>query len=423
MHWCGSHCGRAASGMFQEGALSGLKVVELTDRISGQVAGSFCARLLGDAGANVIKVESPEGDPYRRSGPYPGGVPDPDWSGLFLYLNSNKRGVSLDIESPGGRAAFLDLVAAADFLVLGHNSSEVERLGLRREKLSEANPRLIITTITPFGLTGPNSGYLGDDLIAIAAGGMAYATPGIPDSVGDPDLEPPLRSNTNMAGYLAAVQGAMASVAALLSRKIQGTGCEIDLSMQEAVAAVMPFELAHASYHDPKPRKPEIFGVMPNAYLPCKDGYVVVMAVMEAHWRNLMDLADNPDWAELEVFSSGVERARNWDALEPLLLEWTMAHTGAEIAQLAQDRGIPCFPAYTVGQMVDSAHVTERGFMVDMQGPGGQKFQLPGYPVRLERTPWQLFRPAPKLGEHTSEVLGEWLGYTAEQLLNFGVGA
>ena len=408
--------------MLQEGALSGLKVVELTDRVSGQVAGSFCARLLGDAGADVVKVEPPEGDRFRKNGPYPGGIPDPDQSGLFLYLNSNKRGVSLDIEPPEGRAVFLDLVAAADFLVLGQNSSEVERLGLRRERLSEANPGLIVTTITPFGLTGPNSAYLGDELIAISAGGMAYATPGIPDSVGDLDLEPPLRSNTHMAGYLAGVQGAVASVAALLSRSIghagQGAGCEIDLSMQEAVAAVMPFELAHASYHQAKPRKPEIFGVMPNAYLPCQDGYVVVMAVMEAHWRNLMDLADNPDWADLEVFSSGVERARNWDALEPLLLEWTMSHTGAEIAQLAQDRGIPCFPAYTVGQMVDSAHVTERGFMVDMQGPGGQTFKLPGYPVRMERTPWRLSRPAPRLGEHTSEVLTEWLGYSADQLLS-----
>ena len=408
--------------MLKEGALSGLKVVELTDQVSGQVAGSFCARLLGDAGADVVKVEPPHGDRYRRNGPYPGGVPDPEWSGLFLYLNSNKRGVSLDIESAGGWAAFLDLAAASDFLVLGQNSAEIERLGLRRERFSDANPGLIVTAITPFGLTGPNSAYLGDDLIAISAGGMAFATPGVPDRVGDPDLEPPLRSNTHMAGYLAGVQGAMASIAALLSRALgQGAGCEIDLSMQEAVAAVMPFELAHASYHKAKGRQPGVFGLMPNAYLPCRDGYVVVMAVMDAHWRNLMDLAGNPDWADLEVFSSGVERARNWDAFEPLLLEWTMAHTGAEIAQLAQDRGIPCFPAYTVGQMVDSAHVTERGFMLDMKGPGGEKFKLPGYPVRLERTPWQLFRPAPKLGEHTSEVLGEWLGYSAAQLAELAV--
>ncbi len=402
--------------MVAAGALSGLKVLELTD----QVAGSFCARLLGDAGADVVKVEPLEGDRYRWNGPYPGGVPDPDWSGLFLYLNSNKRGGSLEIGTTGGRAAFLDLAAAADFLVLGQNSSEIERLDLRREQISHNNPGLIVIAITPFGLTGPNSSYLGDELIAISAGGMAYATPGIPDSVQDPASEPPLRSNTHMAGYLAGVQGAVAGVAALMSRTIQGTGCEIDLSMQEAVAAVMPFELAHASYNKAKGRGPEVFGLMPNAYLPCKDGYVVVMAVMEAHWRNLMDLAGNPDWAGLEVFSSGIERARNWDALEPLLLDWTMAHTGAEIAQLAQDRGIPCFPAYTVGQMVDSAHVTDRGFMVDMEGPAGQRFKLPGYPVRLERTPWRLFRPAPKLGEHTSEVLDEWLGYSAGQLSSAG---
>jgi crotonobetainyl-CoA:carnitine CoA-transferase CaiB-like acyl-CoA transferase len=97
-----------------------------------------------------------------------------------------------------------------------------------------------------------------------------------------------------------------------------------------------------------------------------------------------------------------------------------MAHTGAEIAQLAQDKGIPCFPAYTVGQMVDSAHVTERDFMIDMEATGGQRFKLPGYPVRLEKTPWQLFRPAPKLGEHTAEVLDEWLGYSPEQILALG---
>ena len=411
--------------MFQAGALSGLKVVELTD----QVAGSFCARLLGDAGADVVKVEPPAGDRLRRNGPYPGGVPDPDWSGLFLYLNSNKRGLSLDIEAPEGRTAFLDLVAASDFLVVGQNSLEIERLGLRRERLQEqlsgSNPGLIVTAITPFGLSGPNSTYLGDELIAISAGGMAFATPGIPDRLQDPASEPPLRSNTHMAGYLAGVQGAVASVAALLSRSMPGAGqnvgCEIDLSIQEAVAAVMPFELAHASYHKAKRRQPEIFGVMPNTYLPCKDGYVVVMAIMEAHWRNLMDLAGNPEWSNLEVFSSAVERARNWDALEPLLLEWTMDHTGAEIARLAQERGIPCFPAYTVGQMVDSAHVIERGFMMDLEGPGGQKFKLPGYPVRMEHTPWRLSRPAPKLGEHTGEVLTEWLGYSADQLSAVGV--
>ena len=133
--------------MFNEGALSGLKVVELTD----QVAGSFCARLLGDAGADVVKIEPPDGDRYRRNGPFPGGVPDPECSGLFLYLNSNKRGLSLNIEAPDGWAAFLDLVAAADFLVLGQDSLEIERLGVGRGRSSDSDPGMSVTTITPVG--------------------------------------------------------------------------------------------------------------------------------------------------------------------------------------------------------------------------------------------------------------------------------
>jgi crotonobetainyl-CoA:carnitine CoA-transferase CaiB-like acyl-CoA transferase len=149
---------------------------------------------------------------------------------------------------------------------------------------------------------------------------------------------------------------------------------------------------------------------MPNVYLPCKDGYVVIMAVIEAHWRRLMEAAGNPDWGELEVFATAGERARNWDALEPLVLEWTMSHTGEEIARLAQERGVPCFPAYTVGQMMESPHVAERGFLQEFTSPGGRSFQLPGHPIRMSATPWRTFRPAPRLGQHTVEVLGDWLG-------------
>ena len=172
---------------------------------------------------------------------------------------------------------------------------------------------------------------------------------------------------------------------------------------------VIPYELAHASYHEPKKREPTIFGAMPNAYLPCKDGYVVIMAVMDSHWQALMELTGNQDWGHMEIFASAQERARNWDALEPMLLEWTMNRTGAEITGLAQSKGVPCFAAYSVGEMVESEQVAARGFMWDLEGPGGQKFQLPGYPVRMEAMPWRLRRRAPRLGEHNVQVIGEWL--------------
>ena len=171
----------------------------------------------------------------------------------------------------------------------------------------------------------------------------------------------------------------------------------------------MPYELAHAAYHEPKTRQPPGFALMPNVYMPCKDGYVVIMAVLDGHWRRLMEAAGSPDWGDLEVFATGRQRGENWDALEPLLLEWTMSHTGEEIARLAQERGVPCFPAYSVGQMMESPHVAERGFLQDLTSPGGRSFKLPGHPIRMGSTPWRSFRPAPRLGQHTAEVLWEWL--------------
>ena len=382
-------------------ALSGLRIVEY----GNLVAGPFCARLLADAGADVIKVEPPQGDESRRRGPFPKDTPDPEWSALYLYLNANKQGVLIDLENRRGLGLFQELLQQADILVVNHPPDVLDRLQLRREHLKDLNPGLVVTAITPFGLTGPYRDYAGDDLIAVSAGGLAHATPGVPDMVSDPEREPPLRANTYIGEFLAGIHAAIATMVAVMRRELTGEGCEVDVSQQEAVAMVMPWEIAHASYLEPKRREPVVFANQPNAYLPCKDGYVVVAGFLEHHWRGIVELLGNPDWAQSEVFGDAFERARNWDALEPLILEWTMEHTGAEIAQLSQAKGVPCFPAYTVGQMVDSKHVAEREFLWTHQGPNGSTFKLPGYPVRMAATPWRLRRPAPKLGEHTAHRL------------------
>ena len=145
-------------------ALSGLKVLEYGD----MVPGAFCARLLADAGADVVKVEPPTGDGSRKTGPFPGGVENPDWSGLYLYLNANKRGVSLDLAKPQEAADFKNLASQAEVLVLDHPASVIDGLGLRWHHLKALNPRLIVTAITPFGLSGPNRDYAGDDLISVS---------------------------------------------------------------------------------------------------------------------------------------------------------------------------------------------------------------------------------------------------------------
>ena len=389
-------------------ALAGLRVVEC----ASSVAGAYCARLLGDAGADVIKVEPTRGDPARRRGPFPDDVPDPNWSGLFLYLNYNKRGITADLHVPRGREIVLRLLAKADVLVLADSAPELDRLRLYRDHLREVNPNLIVTVITPYGLTGPFRDYAGDDLTAINHGGLAYVTPGLPDIIGGSDKEPPLRANTCLSGIEAGIQGAAATLLAAFSRSLTGQGDQIDLSVHSAVASMLPFETSQAVYNVPNDREPRTFGIQPNVYIPCKDGYVVLAAWMQANWRALKEMMGNPDWAESEVFVDQYERARNWDALQPLLLEWTIQHTGQEIIDKARASGVPAFPTYTVPQMVQSEHLEARGFWVSHPHPGYDPIRLPGYPVHMSQTPWRLRRPAPRLGEHTREVLERELEYS-----------
>ena len=387
-------------------ALSGLRVLEYGNMVSGP----FCARLLADSGADCVKVEPPGGDESRGRGPFHDDAPDPDFGGLYLYLNANKRGVTLDLETSSGRASFGELASRADVVVVNGLTRDLERLGLLHRDFVEVNPGLIVTAITPFGLTGPRRYWAGDDLVAVASGGLMYATPGLPDMVHEPELEPPLRANAHVGEMVAGIHAAAATVAAVLQAELTGEGCQVDVSQQEAVAMVLSWEIAHASYLAPKAREPFVFATMPNSYLPCKDGHVVVVGYMDRHFKGLAELMGMPELADMEVFADTYERSRNWDALEPLVLEWTMAHTGEEIARMAQERGVPCFPASSVGQMVESEHVLAREYLWTHELPGGGSVKVPGNPMRMAKTPPALRRRAPALGEHTLEVMKEWLG-------------
>ena len=392
-------------------ALSDLRVLEYGNFVSGP----FCARLLADAGADCVKVEPPGGDESRTRGPFPGDVADPDRSGLYLYLNANKLGITLDLESPQDREVFRGLVKQADVLVVNRRPHDLERLELRRHHLEDLNPRLIVTCITPFGLTGPYRDYAGDDLIAVASGGLMYATPGLPDMVNCPDREPPLRANTHVGDFVAGIHATIATLVAVAQRDLTGEGCEVDLSQQAAVAMAMMWEIGHASYLEPRRREPTVFASMPNSYLPCSDGYVVVVGFMDHHWGRLVELIGTPELADMEVFSGPHERARNWDALRPMLLEWTMNHTGEEIGRMAQAKGVPCFPAYRVGQMVESKHVRARGYLQDYGQQDGISVLLPSNPIRMQGTLPSLRFPAPRLGQPSDGVLERWLGRSARE--------
>ena len=225
----------AGVGHDQDGALSGLKVVEYASFVSGP----YCARLLADAGAQVIKVEPPEGDEARRRGPFPDDTSDPNRSGLFMYLNINKKGVTLDLSRPEARDVFLDLLKDADVLVENNPPLIMREQGLDFPTLHALYPGLIVVSLTHFGQTGPYRDYRGDDLVATNMGGLAYSTPGLPDHVEDPMKEPPLKPATYLSDFVAGLVGAVATFLALFSRTRGGAGRQVDVSQQEAIASMM----------------------------------------------------------------------------------------------------------------------------------------------------------------------------------------
>lgn len=380
----------------------GIRVVEY-----GQTTmAPYCTRLLADAGADVIKVEPPEGDMARRRGPFPGDVPDPERSGLFLLLNVNKRGACLDIATREGRKELDRLLASARVLVTDLCPREARRLRLEPRRLRRAFPQLLITSITPFGETGPYRDFRANDHVVYNMGGLAYATPGMPDHVDDPRKEPPLRPATPIAEFIAGATGATATAMGLLRQARDGCGHHVEVSAQEAVAFMLYQNVVAYSYGRLiTGRLPIQMARMPNAVMPCQDGYVILAVPYDHMWKPFVALMGNPDWAHWECFRTSLLRAAHWDALYPLLLEWTMRFSGEEIMRMTQGIGLACFVAYTIDKVVRSQHEKERGFFWNLEMDRERPALVPGSPFIFSRTPLGLRRPAPKLGEHTEEIL------------------
>lgn len=389
------------------GPLAGLRVIELGE----MVAGPYTAKLLADFGAEVIKVEDPEaGDPARFRGPYPDGVPDPERSGLFIYLNTNKLGITLALTGSDGQAVLHRLLDRADVLVTNLSRRRLADFDLLPVSVRARHPRLIVTTVTPFGLDGPYTDYQGDELVAFAMGGLAAATPGMPDAVDDPEAEPPLHPAAFVAETIAGVTGAVATMLAWFTREQTGSGAHVDVSQQAAVAAMEQRDMTAYSYAGLiSGRLPNTIGRMPNFYLPCKDGYVVVAAPLDHQWNRLVELMGDPDWAHSDLFNSADARALHWDGLKALLLDWTMSLTGDEIYRRAQQKGLPFFPFYPLSRTLTSEQVAARESLATVR-VAGTAFQIPGAPFRMSKSPWLLRRPAPRLGGDTRHVLRTVLG-------------
>jgi crotonobetainyl-CoA:carnitine CoA-transferase CaiB-like acyl-CoA transferase len=390
------------------GPLEGTRVLEVGNLVSAP----YAAKLLADLGADVIKIEPPEvGDPARHRGPFPGGVAHPERSGLYLYLNANKRGVAIDLTQPRGRAAFDRLVARADLLVHNVHPMEMAAHGLDYADLGKRHPRLVMASIAPFGLSGPHAGYRGPDVVTWSAGGVATLN-GQP---GAPHL-PPLKAFGDQSGFQAGLTAAVASLGALFARLASGRGEHVEISTQECVASILELTYPYWPYTGLVASRLGAKPIQPLCFMECRDGWIFLCAVEEHQWQRFVDIMGRPEWAEMELFANRLARGANFDALQAFLQEWCRDQSVDELYQAAQERRIPFAPVSTMGDLLASPHLRARGFFVTLSHPEAGAVTTPGAPYRLSATPWALRTPAPTLGQHTAEVLAE-VGLRAADVL------
>jgi crotonobetainyl-CoA:carnitine CoA-transferase CaiB-like acyl-CoA transferase len=391
-----------------ERALEGLRVVECGDR----AAASYAGKLVADLGAEVVKVEEPgRGHGSRYRGPFPGGQTHPEKSGLFLYLNCNKQGVTLDLLDPRGRGLFDRLVADADLLVYDYPPRDAEARGLAYDRLAAVNPRLVVASISPFGQTGPYRDYNAYDITMASAGGWTWIN-GWP---GHPEM-PPLKPFGLQAEYQAGVNAAVASLGALLWRASSGRGQHIDVSAQECIASII--ELTYVFW--PYMQTPAVrYGqrpIHPVDFFECQDGWIFVLCVEEAQWQSFVELMGSPEWATWEVFANRLVRAANYDVLRPFLEEWIRGWKADDLYRAAQARRIPFAPVSTMGSLLESEHLKARGFFVELAHPQAGRLTYPGAPYKLGGTPWEIRSPAPTLGQHNEAILCGRLGLPPAEL-------
>jgi crotonobetainyl-CoA:carnitine CoA-transferase CaiB-like acyl-CoA transferase len=361
-------------------ALDGMRVIEA----GGGAATAYATKLLADLGADVIKVEPPEGDETRRMGPHPGNVPHPEKSGLFLYLNANKRGVTLDLTTEQGRGLLHGLLRDADLLVHSIPPAEMAARGVDWESVHALNPRLVECSISRFGQTGPNRDLKGYELTSSNAGGWATITGAGPEGA---DL-PPLKAFGQQADYQAGLNAAVACLGALIARDLQGAeGQHIDVSIQEVVMTFLEMAIVHNSYGGRIASRLGGRIVQPWAILPAKDGLVFVLTVQNAEWDRFVEWMGSPEWASWEIFDDRLKRSETWDVLRPYIEEWTSQHTVEEIYTGGLERKLAFAPLSTMQDLLDNEHLRVRGFWATIGHPEAGELTYPGAPWKFSATP------------------------------------
>jgi len=403
----------AAAGEFKEPprALEGLSVVELPclDAMPFMAA-SMAAKSFADFGAEVIKVEPPRvGARERQLGPFRDELPDPETGGLHLFLNTNKLGVTLDLERPRASELLMRILERADILFNPNPPALCERLGISWRTITGRFPRLIVVSLTFFGADSPYRDFRGGDLIATHMSGVGYETPF--NQVTDPPNQPPLKPGGRQADYLTGYTAAAAAMCALFARERDGAGQHVDVGQWLSMASMIRPNIGTYTHEARVAPAFERLGkrAKNNAQwlFPCKDGWVSFNAMTDRFWNGAKRAMGNPEWMNTELFNSIYGRVMNVDAVEAGVMDWLSTQTRTEAFQKAQAEHVPCFPVNSPGDVAKSEQYKARRFFVEIDHPVERELMIPGAPCRFSRTPWRIVRGAPRLGEHNRKIFGE----------------
>jgi crotonobetainyl-CoA:carnitine CoA-transferase CaiB-like acyl-CoA transferase len=382
-------------------ALDGLRVLDLTSQLSGP----YCVMLLGDLGADVIKIERPGvGDDARASSPKINGE-----SAAFMTYNRNKRSVTLDLKAPAGRAIALALAARADVVVENYRPGVAARLGLGWDDVRAKNPRVVYCSISGFGQTGPYRERGGFDRIAQGMSGFM--------SISGEQDGPPLPLPIPISDIGTGMFGAIGVLAAIVARTRTGEGQHVDASLLETPIAWSIYE---ASSYFATGQVPERLGPGHRASAPyqafrTKDSWINVGGGSPRFWPKICAMLGVPELVDDPRFRTPGERVRRRKELEALLQPHFEKETTATWLDRFEAEGVPAGPILTYDQVFADPHVMHREMAVPVDHPVAGRTRVLGIPIKLSRTPGRIRRPAPTLGQHTDEVLGE-LGYDAEAI-------
>ncbi|MEC7835954.1 MAG: CoA transferase [Chloroflexota bacterium] len=401
--------------LLRKGALEGVRVIDF----SWIVAGPQCTRILGDFGADVIKVENDANMDYIRASRPVGGSSSPNRSPLFTTLNRNKRSLTLNVMHPRGMELLKDLIKKSDVIVENFSSRVLEKWGLGYEEQKKINPKIIYCSMSGFGHSGRDRDFVTWGPTAQAISGLTYMS-GLPG-------EESAGWGFSYMDHTGGFYGTIAIMMALIHRNRTGKGQHLDLSQVESGigltgTAILDYTVNNRPFRrndmPPGNRAPER-GIAPHNTYPCKgeDRWCVIAVSTENEWECFVEAIGNPSWSREEQFTTMQSRFENQDSLDELVAQWTIDHTPHEVFEILQGAGVPAGAVQTPMERVEKdPQLKHRNFIAEIPHEELGTAKVESIPMKMSETPWSLDRPPPLIGEHSAEIYTELLGVTPEEL-------